>query len=69
MVLNEDCILALKWWFDNVYKECNSIQRGKPDIVICSDSSDFGWGGFSETDQRQIGVIGQLKNRKSISII
>ena len=55
MVLNEDCRLTLQWWIDNVHKECNSIQRVKPDIVIRSDSSGFGWGGVSVTDQRQTG--------------
>ena len=64
MVLNEDCRLALQWWIDNVYKECNSIQRGKPDIVIRSDSSGFGWGGFSETDQRQTGVHRSIEEQK-----
>ena len=53
MVLNEDCRLTLQWWIDNVHMECNLIQRVKPDIVIGSDSSGFGWGGVSETDQRQ----------------
>ena len=36
-----------------MHKECNSIQRVKPDIVIRSDSSGFGLGGGSKTDQRQ----------------
>ena len=55
MVLNEDCRLTLQWWIDNVHKECNSIQRVKPNIVIRSDSSGFGLGGVSVTDQRQTG--------------
>ena len=49
MVLNEDRRLTLQWWIDNVQKECNLIQRVKPDIVIPSDSSGFGWGGVSVT--------------------
>ena len=64
MVLNEDCILTLQWWIDNVHKECNSIQRGKPDIVIRSVSSDFGWDGVSETDQRQTGGHWKIKEQK-----
>ena len=69
MVWNEACRLTLQWWIDNVHKECNSLQRVKPEIVIRSDSSGFGWEGVSVTDQRQTRDIGQLKNRKSISII
>ena len=36
-----------------MHKGCNSIQRVKLDIVIRSDSSGFGLGGVSVTDQRQ----------------
>ena len=64
MVLNEDCRLTLQWWIDNVHKECNSIQRCKPDIVIHSDSSGFGWGEASETDQRHTGGHWSIEEQK-----
>ena len=39
----------------NVQNECNSKLKGKPDFIIHSDSTGYGWGGVSETDQRQTG--------------
>ena len=47
-----------------MHNERNSIQRVKPDIVIRSDSSGFGWGGISVTDQRQTGGHWSIEEQK-----
>ena len=47
-----------------MHKGCNSIQRVKLDIVIYSDSSGFGWGGVSVTDQRQTGGHWSIEEQK-----
>ena len=66
MALNGDCRLNLQWWIDNLHKECNSIKRGKPDIVIHSDSSGLDWGGVNETDQRQTGGHWSIEEQKEL---
>lgn len=54
---NSNCKECLTWWIKNIKSTCRPIEMSKPDIVIESDSSRSGWGGFDRTNN--VSVSGQ----------
>lgn len=53
--LSENVKHELHWWIDNVHTTFKPIFRPPPDIELESDSSNYGWGGVSKTDDLKTG--------------
>ena len=48
--ISNKCRNCLLWWIENVDSACRLIQLPNPVIVIESDSSNYGWGGYDKTN-------------------
>lgn len=66
MSITEEMKSELKWWIDNVDKQCRRISRGTPSITIQTDASHEGWGGVCQ--EEETGGGGPLRRASSISI-
>lgn len=50
IILSSESKETLNWWITNLLDCENKVEKGKPDIVLLSDSSGFGWGGVNQTN-------------------
>lgn len=46
-LLPQDCWDDLDWWITNIASTSCPILRGPPDVTICTDASNTGWGGVA----------------------
>lgn len=44
---------SLTWWVDNIHDSYKNISHKPPEIVIYSDASKSGWGGYDKTNNRK----------------
>ena len=54
----------IQWWIDNVKTSYKKISYGPPDLVLYSDSSKQGWGGYNETDNQKTGGLWDNKEQE-----
>lgn len=52
MILSTESRETLNWWIKNLHSCENKVSRGKPEIILQSDSSGFGWGGVNQTNNQ-----------------
>ncbi|XP_052234246.1 uncharacterized protein LOC127846782 isoform X1 [Dreissena polymorpha] len=48
---------SLQWWINNIESSYKKIYHGPPDIIIYSDASKTGWGGYNKTNGQKTGGI------------
>jgi hypothetical protein len=57
MTIPNSQIPILNWWVDNVSHAYKKISHGTPTIVLYSDASKHGWGGFNKTTGNKTGGL------------
>ncbi|XP_053381939.1 uncharacterized protein LOC128549350 [Mercenaria mercenaria] len=54
ITLPAESMNCLTWWINNIHTSYNPIQTSDPDVIIESDSSQFGLGGFDKTNNIKV---------------
>ena len=42
--LADESINEIKWWLENIDASFRNIRRSEPDLILCTDASNDGWG-------------------------
>jgi hypothetical protein len=70
LTIPKQCEPIIRWWIDNLPNSSKKVSHGKPDLILFSDASGSGWGGYNETENLRLsGVWDSLEQTLHINIL
>ena len=69
MTLSHDSLEDIRWWSSNIHTATRKILRSSPDVVVCTDASQTGWGAHIDHGNNTCGIWSKSESLRHINYL
>lgn len=69
MTLSHDSLEDIRWWSSNIQTATRKILHDSPDVVVCTDASQMGWGAHIDHGNNTCGVWSKSESLRHINYL